>query len=116
VASHAMDIIRSSNCKSCHSLWTLKDVLQSVPAPMLDGIGALRSEAWIYDYLSAPDPQAVLPSRLKKEYRMPSYAKLSDEERHLLSKYLASLQVKDWYLDQTRKLEYEKLTGMEPQK
>ena len=116
VARQAMDIIRDNGCKSCHSLWTLKDVLQSVPAPMLDGIGAIRDETWLYQYLSASDPQAILPSRLKKEYRMPSYAGLTDEQRRILAKYLASLQVKDWYLDQTKKAEYEKLTGKEPQK
>ncbi|BCK88615.1 hypothetical protein MIZ01_2420 [Sideroxyarcus emersonii] len=116
VAKQAMDVIRDNGCKSCHSLWTLKDVLQSVPAPMLDGIGAIRSEAWLYQYLSATDPQATLPSRLKKEYRMPSYAGLPDEQRRVLAKYLASLQVKDWYLEQTKKAEYEKLTGKEPQK
>jgi mono/diheme cytochrome c family protein len=116
VASHAMDIIRSANCKSCHSLWTLKDVLQSVPAPMLDGIGALRTETWLYEYLSSANPQSVLPSRLKKEYRMPSYAALSDEERHLLASYLASLKVQDWYLEETKKSEIEKLTGVEQKK
>lgn len=116
VARQAMDIIRDNGCKSCHSLWTLKDVLQSVPAPMLDGIGAIRDETWLYQYLSTSDPQAILPSRLKKEYRMPSYAGLTDEQRRILAKYLASLQVKDWYLDQTKKAEYEKLTGKEPQK
>ncbi|MGB8517247.1 MAG: cytochrome c, partial [Gallionella sp.] len=41
IASKATDIIRNQNCKSCHSLWTLKDTTQSVPAPMLDGIGSL---------------------------------------------------------------------------
>lgn len=116
VARQAMDIYRDNGCKSCHSLWTLKSMLESVPAPMLDGIGSIRTEAWLYQYLSSPNPQAILPSRLKKEYKMPSYANLPDEERRLLSKYLASLQVKDWYLEQTKKAEYEKLTGSEPQK
>jgi hypothetical protein len=44
---------------------------------------------------------------------MPSYAQLSDNERHLLASYMASLKVKDWYLEETRKAEYEKLTGKE---
>lgn len=116
VASKAMDIYRSNNCRNCHTLWTLKNMMESVPAPMLDGIGSIRTESWIYDYLSSADPQSVLPSRLKKEYRMPSYSKMPDEERRVLSAYLASLKVKDWYLDQTKKLEFEKLTGTEPQK
>lgn len=113
MAKDAMDIYRKSGCKGCHSLWTLSDMTQAVPAPMLDGIGSLRSEAWLYDYLSSPNPQAILPSRLKLKYRMPSYAALSDGERHTLAGYLASLQVKDWYLEQTKKAEYEKLTGKE---
>lgn len=112
VARKAMDIYRSNGCKSCHTLWTLRDMLQSVPAPMLDGIGSLRTETWLYEYLSSPNPQAVLSSRLKKEYQMPSYASLSEDDRHLMAQYLASLKVKDWYLDQTRQAEYEKLTGM----
>jgi cbb3-type cytochrome oxidase cytochrome c subunit len=113
VARKAMDIYRSNGCKSCHTLWTLQDMLQSVPAPMLDGIGSLRTETWLYEYLSSPNPQVVLPSRLKKEYQMPSYATLPEGERHLLAQYLASLKVKDWYFDQTKKAEYEKLTGVE---
>ena len=116
VARKAMDIYRSNGCKSCHTLWTLQDMLQSVPAPMLDGIGSLRTEAWLYEYLSSPNPQVVLPSRLKKEYQMPSYATLPEGERHLLAHYLASLKVKDWYFDQTKKAEYEKLTGVENHK
>lgn len=113
IARNAMGIYRKSGCKGCHSLWTLSDMTQAVPAPMLDGIGSLRSEAWLFDYLSSPNPQAILPSRLKLKYRMPSYAALPDGERHALAGYLASLQVKDWYLEQTKKAEYEKLTGKE---
>jgi L-cysteine S-thiosulfotransferase len=116
VARKAMDIYRSNGCKSCHTLWTLQDMLQSVPAPMLDGIGSLRTETWLYEYLSSPNPQVVLPSRLKKEYQMPSYATLPEGERHLLAQYLASLKVNDWYFDQTKKAEYEKLTGVENNK
>lgn len=116
VSRDAMDVIRKNDCKNCHSLWTLKDMLESVPAPMLDGIGSLRTESWLYDYLSSTNPQAVLPSRLKKEYVMPSYASLPEGDRRLLAKYLASLKVKDWYLEQTREAEYNKLTGLEHKK
>lgn len=116
LARKAMDIYHSNGCKSCHTLWTLRDMLQAVPAPMLDGIGSLRTETWLYAYLSSPDPQAIIPSRLKKEYQMPSYASLPDDDRHLLAQYLASLKVKDWYLEQTKQAEYEKLTGMEYKK
>lgn len=115
-ASAAMDIYRSNGCKSCHTLWTLQDAMQFVPAPMLDGIGSLRTEDWLYAYFSSSDPQAILPSRLKKQYQMPSYATLPESQRRLLAKYMSSLKVKDWYLEQTRKAEYEKLTGLEDKK
>ncbi len=111
VAIKGMEIYNHNGCKECHSLWTMKDILESVPAPMLDGIGSLRSETWLYDYLSSPNPQAVLPSRLKKEYQMPSYLSIPEGDRYILAQYLASLRVKDWYLAQTKKAEYEKLTG-----
>lgn len=111
LSEQAAQLLRENGCRSCHSLWTTRDATQAVPAPMLDGMGALRSQAWLFDYLSAPDPQAILPSRLKKEYRHPSYAALPEPDRRVLAQYLASLQVKDWYLDQTRRLEHDKLTG-----
>jgi L-cysteine S-thiosulfotransferase len=111
VAARATDLIREQGCRRCHSLWSTRDLMQAVPAPMLDGIGSLRTEVWLYDYLSAAAPQAVLPSRLKPEYRMPSYAALPEADRRTLASYLASLQVKDWYLDQTRRMEHDKLTG-----
>ena len=73
LAVKGMEIYNKNGCKECHSLWTMKDILEIVPAPILDGIGSLRTEAWLYDYLSSSNPQATLPSRLKKEYQMPSY-------------------------------------------
>ncbi len=111
LASAASDLVRKYSCRQCHSLWSTRDPLQAVPAPMLDGMGSLHEESWILQYLSAPDPQSILPSRLKPQYRMPSYASLPLEERQQLAAYLASLRVKDWYLDQTRRLEHDKLTG-----
>lgn len=111
VSIKATEIYNRNGCSECHSLWTMKDILESVPAPILDGIGSLRTESWLYAYLSSPDPQSILPTRLKKRWSMPSYASMPDDERHLLAQYLASLKVKDWYLEQTRKMEYEKLTG-----
>lgn len=116
LASEAMDIYHKNGCKSCHTLWTLSDLMQRVPAPMLDGIGSLHNEEWLYNYLSSANPQGILPSRLKQEYRMPSYASMPENERHTLAAYLASLKVKDWYLEQTKQSEYEKLTGLEARK
>ena len=107
----AGDLYRRENCRQCHALWTLRSPFQSVPAPALDGIGSLRSEDWLFRYFSAADPQGILPSRLKPEYRMPSLAALPEAERHTLAQYMASLKVKDWYLEDTRRAEYEKLTG-----
>jgi len=111
LAHDAMVIYQQNDCKDCHSLWTVRDMLQSVPAPILDGMGSLHDEEWFYQYFSAPDPQAIIHSRLKKKYRMPSYARLPEHERRILASYMASLKVQDWYLQETRKAEYEKLTG-----
>lgn len=107
----AMDIYRENGCKKCHSLWTVKNMQETVPAPILDGIGSLRTEEWLYSYLSTESPQEILPTRLLPEWKMPSYAKLSEQDRKALASYLASLKVKDWYLEDTRKAEYQKLTG-----
>ncbi len=113
LAKEATAIYDRESCKDCHSLWTERNMLQFVPAPALDGIGSLRTEDWFYTHFSAADPQAIMPSRLKKEYRMPSYARLPEHERRVLAQYMASLKVDDWYLPETRKAEYEKLTGKE---
>lgn len=113
VQSQASVLYRKYDCRDCHSLWGIRNVMQSVPAPSLDGMGSLRSEEWLYNYFSAEDPQAILPSRLKPRFRMPSYAHLPESERRLLARYVASLKVEDWYLKEVQKAEYEKLTGEE---
>ncbi len=105
------DIYRQLGCKSCHSLWSVRDLTANVPSPALDGIGSLRDESWLYAYFSAESPQAILPSRLKKKYQMPSYAHLPEQDRKLLAAYMSSLKVEDWYLEDTKKAEFEKLTG-----
>lgn len=104
-------LYKELNCRNCHTLWGIRNIMQSVPSPALDGIGSLKDEEWLYGYLSADNPQEILPSRLKAEYQMPSYAHLEEEERKTLAKYLSSLKVEDWYLENVRKSEYEKLTG-----
>ncbi len=105
------ELTRKLECRQCHSIWGVRNAMQSVPSPSLDGIGALYDEQWFYSYLSAADPQSIVPSRLKAEYKMPSYAHLPETERRTLAMYLASLKVEDWYLPEVRKAEYEKLTG-----
>jgi len=105
------DMYRDLGCRNCHTLWGVKNVLETVPAPSLDGIGSLRSEAWLYQYFSAKDPQSIIPTRLKKKYAQPSYANLPEQQRRFLAHYFASLKVKDWYLEATKDAEYKKLTG-----
>lgn len=109
--SEAAHLMHKYKCKHCHSLWGNRDLFQSVPAPPLDGIGHFRSEQWLYDYFSAAVPQDILPTRLKTEYRQPSFADLPEQSRRTLAKYMASLQVEDWYLEETKKRRFEKLTG-----
>lgn len=111
VTNSAAKVMHFVECKKCHSLWGIKDFSQSVPAPSLDGMGMFRTEEWLYNYFSALNPQEILPSRLKPEYRMPSLAHLTDQERKDLAKYIFSLKVEDWYLEETKKARYEKLTG-----
>ena len=105
------DMYRDLGCRNCHALWGIKNVMESVPAPSLDGIGSLRSETWLYDYFSSKNPQSILPTRLKKKYAQPSYADLPEAQRRFLAHYFASLKVKDWYLEETKAAEYKKLTG-----
>jgi hypothetical protein len=111
----AADLMRDLQCRDCHkyggAFGGITNLSQNVPAPPLDGIGSLRDEQWFYSYFSAENPQSILPSRLKKEFQMPSFSHLSEAERRLLATYMASLKVEDWYLEETKKMEYEKLTG-----
>jgi len=111
VTSAASRIIRHNKCKECHSLWATRDMTISVPAPALDGMGMFRDEEWLYNYFSAENPQKMLETRLKPQYRMPSFSYLSEQERRNLANYIASLKVEDWYLEETKKARYEKLTG-----
>jgi sulfur-oxidizing protein SoxX len=115
VQHQAGNLMRELNCRDCHkysgAFGGVTSLVQNVPAPPLDGIGSLRDEQWFYRYFSAENPQSILPSRLKLEFQMPSYASLTEAERRLLASYMASLKVEDWYLEETKKTEFEKLTG-----
>jgi len=104
-------LVRQYNCRDCHVYWGKKSMMNAVPAPSLDGIGSLKTEQWLYDYLSAVDPQKILPTRMKMEFQMPSFAQIPEEERRLLAKYLASMKARDWYIPEVKNAEYEKLTG-----
>jgi len=111
VQQQGADLYKSLQCRNCHVIWAVKSLYETVPAPSLDGIGSLRSEAWLYKYFSSENPQSMLPTRLKAKFKMPSYAGLSESERRLLAKYFSSLRVKDWYLNDTIRAEQKKLTG-----
>jgi sulfur-oxidizing protein SoxX len=111
LASQASKLYRKYKCRDCHVIWGVRNIMQAVPAPSLDGIGSLRDEKWLAEYLAAPNPQSIIPSRLKPRFRMPSYADIPESDRALLVKYFSSLKVEDWYLPEARKAEYEKLTG-----
>ena len=113
LGEQASVLYRKYSCRDCHSLWGVRNAMQAVPAPSLDGMGSLRDEEWLFNYFSAEDPQSIVPSRLKPRFRMPSFASISEEDRRILAKYVASLKVEDWYLEETRKAAYEKLTGEE---
>jgi len=113
MAKKASVLYRKYDCRDCHSLWGIRNIMQAVPAPSLDGMGSLRDEEWIYAYLSAEDPQSIIPSRLKERFRMPSFASIPEADRRMLASYIASLKVEDWYLEETKKSAYEKLTGKE---
>lgn len=115
LASSSSVLYRKYKCRDCHSLWGVRNIMQSVPAPSLDGMGSFRDEQWLYEYFSAEDPQTIIPSRLKPRFRMPSFAGIPEEDRRMLAKYIASLKVKDWYLEEAKKSRYEKLTGKEYQ-
>lgn len=104
-------LYKKYDCRDCHVIWGIRNPMQSVPSPSLDGIGSLKTEEWLFDYLSAESPQEIVPSRLKLEYQMPSFADLPEDERRILARYFSSLKVEDWYLENVKKAEYEKLTG-----
>ena len=115
LAAKASVLYRKYKCRDCHALWGSRNIMQAVPAPPLDGMGSLRDEKWLYNYFSAEDPQSIIPSRLKLRFRMPSFAGIPEEDRRMLASYIGSLKVEDWYLEETKKTAYEKLTGKEYQ-
>ncbi len=115
LAAAASVLYRKYKCRDCHSLWGLRNIMQAVPAPSLDGMGSLRDEEWLYNYFSAENPQSIIPSRLKRRFQMPSFADIPEADRRMLASYISSLKVEDWYLEETKKTAYEKLTGEEYQ-
>lgn len=83
-------VYRKNNCPACHTIWNLGG---SKGGP-LDGVGSRRDEAWLHRYLSAGNPQLILPSTQKKIYRMPSFAGLPEDARADLVAFLFSLKAR----------------------
>ncbi len=81
-------LYRKYSCSACHKIWTLG----GSKGGALDGIGSRRDEAWLTDYLSAANPQLILPSTQAVIYRMPSFARMEEEERTHLVAFLFSLR------------------------
>jgi cytochrome c2 len=84
-------VYRKNNCSACHRIWDLG----GSKGGSLDGIGSRRDPAWLIRYLSAPNPQVILPSTQKAIYRMPSFAGLSQGDRADLVAFLVSLKARD---------------------
>ena len=90
-ASRGEMVYRKNSCSACHKIWTLG----GSRGGLLDGVGSRRDAEWLDRYLSAEDPQSILPSTQKKIYQMPSFAYLSDEDRADLVAFLFSLKSRE---------------------
>lgn len=84
-------VYRQSGCAACHRIWNLGGHKGGV----LDGIGSRRDTAWLTAYLSAENPQEILPSQVKRIYQMPSFAAMDADKRTALVAYLSSLKNRD---------------------
>lgn len=83
-------VYRKNNCPACHRIWDLGGSKGGV----LDGVGSRRDTEWLTRYLSAPNPQVILPSTQKKIYRMPSFAGMDPDDRAALVTFLVSLKAR----------------------
>jgi len=81
-------IYKRESCRDCHQVFGNG----STSGPKLDGIGALRSESMLKAYLLDP-----VPGVGDRTYRvkMPSYARLNQEDRDALVAYLLALSPLD---------------------
>ena len=84
-------VFRKNGCKNCHML--LGNGANK--GPDLDGMGNRRDRAWLEAYLSAENPQDILPSKTNDYYKMPSWSKLSKEDRDNLISFLLAQKSKD---------------------
>lgn len=84
-------VFRREGCKNCHVLLGNGNA----KGPDLDGMGNRRDRVWLNAYLSAQKPQDILPSKTDQYYQMPSWAKLSKEDRDDLISFLLAQKSKD---------------------
>ncbi len=84
-------VYRKNGCSACHRIWNLGGHKGGV----LDGIGSRRDADWLNRYLSAENPQEILPSAVKTIYKMPSFAAMEPGDRADLVAYLVSLKDRD---------------------
>ncbi len=84
-------VYRKNGCAACHRIWNLGGHKGGV----LDGIGSRRDAEWLERYLSAENPQEILPSAVKSIYQMPSFAAMHPQDRDDLVAYLVSLKNRD---------------------
>jgi mono/diheme cytochrome c family protein len=77
-------IYKRESCRDCHQVFGNG----STSGPKLDGIGALRSESMLKAYLL--DPVPGVGDRIYR-VKMPSYARLNQEDRDALVAYLLAL-------------------------
>jgi len=82
-------VFDQENCRGCHTLWSLGNM----PGPSLDGLGEVRSAAWLETYLSAKNPQEIVPSHFQRQFKMPSYRHLSNDDMDHLIAFLTGLRV-----------------------
>ncbi|MBI5136316.1 MAG: cytochrome c [Nitrospirae bacterium] len=87
-AAQGEAVYRRNACDACHRIWDVGGHQGGV----LDGIGSRRSEQWLTAYLSADNPQAILPSQVKKFFQMPSFASMPETDRADLVAFLFSLK------------------------
>lgn len=83
-------VYRKNSCPACHRIWDLG----GSKGGALDGVGSRRDAAWLTRYLSAPNPQIILPSTQKRIYQMPSFTGIPQADRADLVAFLVSLKAR----------------------
>lgn len=86
-------VFRREGCKNCHMILGNGNA----KGPDLDGMGHRRDRVWLEVYLSSENPQAILPSKpdTNPYYKMPSWSKLTKQDRDDLISFLLAQKSKD---------------------